>query len=414
MPRVIGVNDARVERIVAETKSSDYVAGYPEAKAAWLNGEDFQVDPTECVIIVDNQGKLSYEELKLNQCGVMYGIAVVDVSIYCDVGAAWAVRHAKTPPIPFKDIAVEYPMKKTPLSDDHIYINTSHTADLLEVALRNNIPHQYVAVNDNGVAYARKSSVNGILPFEVVVCEREDNYSYTEQYGDPNGMSPRGPIIKFIWSHNNTEINENLLDGIVVTSIRDVKKLALRYYFSIRYYAGGNPLQAPIRFKVNRDVCTEDLTISVNNIGSMIYETFRIRPPTNGRFHDYEVGMFEMLELTDCVNEDIYQECVWKAGPFFVDGSSDFGFPVGDHESGSYCTNVIDMDLAWRSGKQVVVPKFAEEIAARRLINKTKITVIEQDETGKITSVKLSVPSRGFIFKRGRRHEIGDGYVIVT
>jgi hypothetical protein len=215
--------------------------------------------------------------------------------------------------------------------------------------------------------------------------------------------------VKFIWVDTGVEINEGLLDG-VVASCREIKRLALCYFFSIRNWSGGGPLTA--RFKVNRGTRDETLSITVAGPPPCMGEAARY----TDRFFDYQVGMSEMLEMTNSVNEDIYKECVWTGGTFVVDGVSNFGFPSATTAPNwdCQCTNVSELDRAWGAGKIALVPVCMEELAARRLINKMAITVVDQASDGKICSVKLSVPARDFRFIRGLRHEIGDGYVIVS
>jgi hypothetical protein len=418
MKFIVSVNEKLKQVVPPLTKIKGCVAATAQLQDTLLKRPNDYPHIHETVILSTGEGALEYKERKLQEIGVLFGIPVINTTGLSDVEVAWAIRSAKRADVPFKDVTKTYlteRFQKNEFRDgDFMYICLEEppTHQLLDIAFRNSIKHTYIAVNDNGIAYASYS--NGVqLPFSVVVCERDVRTSYNNAYDGVNSLCYRGPYVKFNWS-DGTEINEALVDSISTTSSHEIKKLVLRYYFSIKRFCVNDDLTDDVCFNLTEG---RDGELSISTCGDM--GTLALTPFDDMCQLDYHVGMREILSLTEPINEQIYKECTWLGREFKVLRQSRFGFDVFDEVSVTdperymICTNEVDLDGIWGMGCIPVVTPSIEGIAAKRAINKSKITVIHQDGDDKITSVLTDVSARDFVFRHGCSYEIGDGFIIV-
>lgn len=415
MMKIEGIDIELNTRVAGMTKMKECVAGGSTAR------ELLTCDPTGvvCLSTKGTDRESVYLNKKFVEVSTLLGIPVIYTGGLTDGEIAWSVRDAWTVSvIPLNDIDLDYAIEtfeqiddgmfQDPTSVDHVYLyigeHCMNARNLLDLAFRNNIDHKYIAVNDKGIAYARKTG--DALPFVVEVTERDARKSYNDRYGDIHGKCPRGPYVKFIWSEDGTEVNEALIDGVVTASCREIKKLVLRYYFSIRLWSDVDT----IKFSVYG--ATVDGSLSTSVIGDTVPLRWAQSFTLSWQF-DYHIGMHEMLSYTDPINEDIYWECVWLGGTFHVDKSSKFGFPVVEEfDMNNYCTNLLDLDMVWAAGRTPVVPPFMEEIAARRSIKTSEVTVVEKAADGTIRVTKQHV--RDLVFRSGKQHVIENGVLIVS
>jgi phosphoribosylaminoimidazole-succinocarboxamide synthase len=294
--------------------------------------------------IYESKRSLYYFNRRYLELAAYYGWPVIETDNMSKREVAMAVLSA-TPRLPLRDLTpahvssrfkllVEGESKKVyEIPDDpgHCYIvlkNTiySHskqstgeieelgkirgegTRYFLEMMNRDNLDHAYIAVNNNGVIYAKR--ITNMNPLEVVVkeyCEGTDKhsfYKFRSQYADEKGRYKHGPYVRFDWRNPN-HLDDNGVD------IRE----SMEEYYKIESEMGKEQffkqfLKRPMGDKAISDHIVQDVVVDVpllRDIALRLFYTIR--------YHFKRVGLVIkdvcfMIDNNGVVWSEVNQDCM--------------------------------------------------------------------------------------------------------